>query len=555
MPRSLRDSAPPKPRFVPPQLRKDTPAVAIQAMRIIAIGADESPRSALPQPSLTGALNQSVEGSTESLQSPPTKPSLPAPVEIATEAPPLPDAALQEFPPIPDGDIEDAPPPVPAAIEQAPAVSALNELELYPLTGQAPRVEVVPQAIPDDDVATIESERTGTAVVADDAAAVSVRKRPPPPKRVSVPSVAGDGQTDELAVAAATVSLTTSERPAAGATGAAGAAISLTTSERPALARPVAVVTTEVAPRQPPPAPSRVPRDSVPKQLAKPELPERSESASRKPEPPERKSEDSAAESEEKPRGRGAAPRRLWWDELFGEDFSRAVTRLSDAQIDQEASFIEESLGMAQGAVVLDLGCGAGYHAVELASRGYGIVGYDLSLHQLSLAQEVAHERGQKLNFLQGDMREMAFEEVFDGMYCWNTTFGYFEEEKNVQVAQRMFAALKPGGTLLLDVANRDFVAMNQPSSVWYEGDSCVCMDDMSVDFFTSRLRVKRSLILDDGRTRECHYSIRLYSLHELGRILHDIGFRVTEASGHPSTPGVFLGQSSPRIIILAQRP
>jgi SAM-dependent methyltransferase len=171
------------------------------------------------------------------------------------------------------------------------------------------------------------------------------------------------------------------------------------------------------------------------------------------------------------------------------------------------------------------------------------------------LAQEVAQERGQKLNFLQGDMREMAFEEVFDGMYCWNTTFGYFEEEKNILVAERMFAALKPGGTLLLDVANRDFVALDQPSSVWYEGDSAVCMDDMCIDFFTSRLRVKRSLILDDGRTRECHYSIRLYSLHELGRILHDIGFRVTEASGHPATPGVFLGQSSPRIIILAQKP
>jgi hypothetical protein len=29
----------------------------------------------------------------------------------------------------------------------------------------------------------------------------------------------------------------------------------------------------------------------------------------------------------------------------------------------------------------------------------------------------------------------------------------------------------------------------------------------------------------------------------------------VTEASGHPSTPGVFFGPNSPRIIMLAQRP
>jgi hypothetical protein len=122
-------------------------------------------------------------------------------------------------------------------------------------------------------------------------------------------------------------------------------------------------------------------------------------------------------------------------------------------------------------------------------------------------------------------------------------------------VAERMLHALKPGGSLLLDVANRDFVLLNQPSGVWFEGDSCVCMDDMSVDFITSRMKVKRSLILDDGRTCEAYYSIRMFSLHEIGKLLHDVGFRVTQASGDPVTPGMFFGERSPRIIVLARRP
>ena len=244
-----------------------------------------------------------------------------------------------------------------------------------------------------------------------------------------------------------------------------------------------------------------------------------------------------------------------WWEDVFGEDFVRATFRVGDHQIRKEVDFIEESLGVASGGVVLDLGCGAGHHAVELASRGYGVVGYDLSLYQLTLAADVAQERGQKLNFLQGDMREMAFEEMFDGIFCWNTTFGYFEEEKNQYVAERVFQALRPGGMFLLDVVNRDYVAASSPCQLWYEGDACVCMDDMDLDFITSRMNVKRSVILDDGRTREVTYSVRVYSLHELGKMLHDVGFRVTEASGHPSTPGVFFGEHSPRIIILAQKP
>jgi SAM-dependent methyltransferase len=250
-----------------------------------------------------------------------------------------------------------------------------------------------------------------------------------------------------------------------------------------------------------------------------------------------------------------AKTRQPWWEDLFNEDFMRASARVNDEQVRREVTFIEESLGVAAGGVVLDLGCGAGHHAVEFASRGYGVVGYDLSLYQLALAADVAQERSQKINFLQGDMREMAFEEMFDGVFCWNTTFGYFEEDKNLAVAQRVFKALRPGGMFLIDVLNRDFAAASAPQQVWYEGDSCVCMDDMSVDYISSRLRVKRSIILDDGRTKESLFSLRLYSLHELGKLLHEVGFRVTEASGHPATPGVFFGPNSPRIIMLAQRP
>lgn len=247
--------------------------------------------------------------------------------------------------------------------------------------------------------------------------------------------------------------------------------------------------------------------------------------------------------------------RQPWWEDLFNEDFMRASSRVSEQHVKREVTFIEESLGVAAGGVVLDLGCGAGHHAVEFASRGYGVVGYDLSLYQLALAADVAQERNQKINFLQGDMREMAFEEMFDGVFCWNTSFGYFEEDKNLAVAQRVFKALRPGGMFLIDVINRDFAAASAPCTVWYEGDSCVCMDDMSVDYISSRLRVKRSIILDDGRTKESLFSLRLYSLHELGKLLHEVGFRVTEASGHPATPGVFFGPNSPRIIMLAQRP
>ena len=239
---------------------------------------------------------------------------------------------------------------------------------------------------------------------------------------------------------------------------------------------------------------------------------------------------------------------------MFNDDYIRTMAKITDAQIATEADFIEDSLGVAKGGTMLDLACGTGRHAIELAGRGYEVVGFDLSLAMLARAADEAQEREQKLNFVQGDMREMVFEEAFDGIFCWNTSFGFFDEETNAKVISKVHKALRKGGQFILDVSNRDFIARQAPSLAWFEGDGCVCMDEMAIDWITSRMKVKRTFMMDDGRSKEIEYSVRIYALHELGKILHDSGFRVVEVSGRTSTPGVFFGGESPRTMILAEK-
>ncbi len=247
--------------------------------------------------------------------------------------------------------------------------------------------------------------------------------------------------------------------------------------------------------------------------------------------------------------------RRQWWEELWNDDFLRAELESTAKEIHDEVNFIENSLAVDRGGVILDLACGGGAHSVEMSRRGYSVVGYDLSVTQLARAGELAQRNEQKISFLQGDVREMAFDQMFDGIFCWNASFGFFEEEKNLAILANVSKALKPGGSFLLDIPNRDFVVRQQPMQSWFEGDGCVCMDDMQVDFITSRLTVKRTVMLDDGRNREWVYSIRLYSLHELGKMLHELGFKVVQVSGQVATPGGFMGCYSPRVLVLAVKP
>jgi len=245
---------------------------------------------------------------------------------------------------------------------------------------------------------------------------------------------------------------------------------------------------------------------------------------------------------------------KSWFEEIFDEDYLRTLPFLTPQATQREAAFIAESLGIKPGMQVLDLGCGYGRHAMELAARGHHVVGLDLSLPLLIRGADEAQRRGLNINFVHGDMRELSFDAQFDGAYCVFSTFGYFDDETNKRVAVNLARALKPGAKLVIDVLNRDYVIADLPTRVWWEGDGCVVLEEVDFNYFTSRVISNRSVVFEDGRQLEQEISMRSYSLHELGKLLHTAGFRVTEVSGGLATRGRFFGNESRQIIVVAEK-
>lgn len=257
----------------------------------------------------------------------------------------------------------------------------------------------------------------------------------------------------------------------------------------------------------------------------------------------------------------GATPQEVeadedgpWYEHFFGEAYLRTVRAATPKEVGVECDFIERAMRVPVGCRVLDVGCGLGVQTVELASRGYHLVGLDISRTMISRARDEAEDRGLHIDFIPGDMREMAFQEPFDALLCWGTTFGYFDEEDNERTIRRFHRALKPNGVLLLDVVNRDFMIGSQPNQVWFEVDGAVCMEETDFDYEKSRLRVKRRVASHSGQQNDRLYSIRLYALHEMCALLERNGFRVDAISGREATLGVFFGVHSPKMIIRAER-
>ncbi|HEV3031431.1 MAG TPA: methyltransferase domain-containing protein [Polyangia bacterium] len=243
-----------------------------------------------------------------------------------------------------------------------------------------------------------------------------------------------------------------------------------------------------------------------------------------------------------------------WFEEVFDEDYLRTLPFMSADQTLREVEFIEASLGVKPGGQLLDVGCGYGRHAIELVQRGLDVTGLDLSLPLLLRAADEAQKRAMSVNFVHADMREMEFEKQFDGVYCMLTSFGYFDEETNLRVAEGMSRALKPGGRLLLDLVNRDYIVGDLPSRVWWEGNGCVVLEEVDFSFHTSRILTHRSIVFEDGRQSEQEISVRAYSLHEIGRLLRQAGFRVLDISGSLATRGHFFGGTSRSLLILAEK-
>ncbi len=246
---------------------------------------------------------------------------------------------------------------------------------------------------------------------------------------------------------------------------------------------------------------------------------------------------------------------RDWWLHIFDDDFVLLAPERSKRELRREVDFIDQALGVKPGSLVLDLACGAGWQSVAMAKRNYRVVGVDLSLSMLARAGELAQEAGQKINFIHGDMRDLGFDRTFDAVYCIGTSFGFFDEDTNRNVLESVHKALKPGAAFLLEIVNRDYVIGQQPNLTWFEGKDVVCMEETDFNYINSRLYVTRQLIIGGGVRQSKHeYSVRMYSLHEIGLILHATGFSVNHVSGNISTPGVFFGAESPRLIIRAER-
>jgi SAM-dependent methyltransferase len=158
---------------------------------------------------------------------------------------------------------------------------------------------------------------------------------------------------------------------------------------------------------------------------------------------------------------------------------------------------------------------------------------------------------GPSVHYEQGDMRRLDYDQDFDRAVMIFNSFGYFPDDENLMVLRGLARALKPGGLLGFDVANRDGVLANFHPHYVTEKDDALMINRFSFEAHSGRLHNQR-IIIRGGVRKDLPFSVRLYSATEMRGLLAQAGLELTQLYAEwDASPLAF---DSPSMVVIAKK-
>lgn len=171
------------------------------------------------------------------------------------------------------------------------------------------------------------------------------------------------------------------------------------------------------------------------------------------------------------------------------------------------ADFIEEIVKREYNKrpeLVVDLGCGTGKMTLELAKRGYDMIGIDISVEMLDVARSEAEKRGINPLWLCQDLREFELYGTVEVAVCCLDTVNHLTKEKDVSTFFNLVHNyLDKDGLFIFDINGKykfENVYCDRTYVMEEDGAVCVWQNDY------------------DPQKKTCYFLITLFSECEDGR-------------------------------------
>jgi len=232
-----------------------------------------------------------------------------------------------------------------------------------------------------------------------------------------------------------------------------------------------------------------------------------------------------------------------WWKTFFhgaALDLQRALygPQITSADADAVVALARPR----PGARLLDVPCGNGRIAIELARRGFAVDGVDLTAELIDDARRAA-PADHRLNWRVADMRELPGEPLYDAACCFGNSFGYLDDDGNAAFIRAVAKCLKPGGVFLMQTnLAAESILARPPQRTWYEFGDVIMLHESRHDPASSMLTSDYRFIREGAPHQRGRAHYRVYTCRQIVTMFESAGFLQVELlsgpSGTPFTTG-----------------
>lgn len=218
-----------------------------------------------------------------------------------------------------------------------------------------------------------------------------------------------------------------------------------------------------------------------------------------------------------------------------------------------EVDFIIEEGGLAEGNHVLDIMCGYGRHALELAKRGMKVTAVDNLPDYVNEIKEKAAIEQLNIECFCADVLELEIDRQFDAVICMGNSLQFFNEEDAGKLLSAISSHLKPGGKFFINTWSIAEIVFKQfKEKSWGKISDLLFFTESKLLFHPTRVETMSTIITETGEREEKNAVDYIFSIAELETMLNKTGFILKEIYSIPGKKQFTLGE--PRAYVVAEK-
>lgn len=220
-----------------------------------------------------------------------------------------------------------------------------------------------------------------------------------------------------------------------------------------------------------------------------------------------------------------------WFKDWFSsEEYLNVYQHRDDDDARKLLNLILSNVKLSANSKILDAACGAGRHSINLALKGFNVVGFDLSKQLLKKAAEEIRKKSVHVDLFCADIRKVYLKEKFDLIVNLFTSFGYFDNDvENFRFPEIAYSLLNKNGFYILDYLNERFVKKNLVAESAREVNGKLITEKRRIE----KEKVIKEIFIHDGINVQ-HFleSVTLYPREKIIKEFENIGFKLEKYFG-----------------------